>query len=329
MAIRIFPGVLTYMFMNKTVAVVVPAYNEEIQIAKVISTMPPLVDRIVIVDDCSRDATVETVKRLAAEDPRVILIEHGHNQGVGGAIVTGYKYARDESFDIAVVMAGDGQMDPRDLPAIVTPVAKGEVDYAKANRLFSGHAFNHRKIPLVRYFGNSVLSLMTKLASGYWHIADSQTGYTAINLRMLQLIDWDVTYKRYGCPNDYLVRLNILNAKVRDVPIEPTYGVGEQSKMRIHKVIPRMTFLLVRLFLTRMFQKYIVRDFHPLVLFYLMSAMLLIPGFLLGLDALSWRLFHGPVQATSVLFVVFLLVSGIQFGLFAMFMDMEVNRELR
>lgn len=317
------------MFENRKIAVVVPAYKEETQIRKVIATMPAFVDRIIVVDDCSPDGTAAAVEGLLAEQPRVTLIRHAVNQGVGGAIVTGYKYARDQEFDIAVVMAGDGQMEPRDLPAIVGPVARGEVDYAKANRLFSGHAFNHEKIPLVRYFGNSVLSLLTKVASGYWHVADSQTGYTAINLRMLRLIDWDATYKRYGCPNDYLVRLNIVDARVRDVPIEPTYGVGERSKMRIHRVIPRMSLLLTKLFLIRMFQKYVVRNSHPLVLFYAMAFLLFVPGFILGWYSLIYRLLVGPVSATSVMFVVFLLVSGVQFGLFAMFMDMEINRELR
>ena len=315
------------MLENKKLAVVVPAYKEETQIGRVIRTMPAFVDVMVIVDDCSPDGTTAAVQALLPEFPKVVLIRHPVNQGVGGAIATGYKYARDHAFDVAVVMAGDGQMAPEDLPAIAGPVARGEVDYCKGNRLFTGEAY--RKIPKVRYFGNAVLSLLTKVASGYWHVADSQTGYTAINLRMLKLIDWDLAYKRYGCPNDYLVRLNIYSAKVRDVPIEPVYGVGEKSKIRLHKVIPRISLLLTRLFMKRMFQKYVIRDFHPLILFYLMSFVLLLPGLALGVTDLLWRLLVGPVVATSVLFDVFLLVSGIQFGLFAMFMDMEVNKDLR
>jgi glycosyltransferase involved in cell wall biosynthesis len=314
-------------FANQKVIVVVPAYNEETQVAGVVRAVPEWVDAVVVVDDCSRDRTAAVAEELKPDFPRLVVIRHPVNQGVGGAIVTGYTYARDHAFDVAVVMAGDGQMDPDDLPAIVGPVARGEVDYCKGNRLFTGEAY--RVIPKVRYFGNAVLSLLTKVASGYWHVADSQTGYTAINLRMLRLIDWSYAYKRYGCPNDYLVRLNIYNARVRDVPIRPVYGVGEKSKIRLHKVIPRISLLLLRLFLKRMFQKYVIRDFHPLVLFYAMSFLLLVPGLILGLDAVLHRVLVGPVAATSVLFVVFLLVSGIQFGLFAMFMDMEVNKDLR
>ena len=315
------------MLCGKTLAVVVPAHDEESQIATVVDTMPEFVDRIVIVDDCSRDATAARVTELKSTNDKVHLICHEKNEGVGGAIVSGYKYARDNEYEVAVVMAGDAQMDPADLPAVAGPVARDEVDYCKGNRLFTGEAF--KRIPKVRYFGNAVLSLLTKVASGYWHVADSQTGYTAINLRMLKLINWDQTYKRYGCPNDYLVRLNIYDAKVRDVPIKPVYGVGERSGIRLHKAVPRMSWLLVRLFITRMVQKYIIRDFHPLVLFYLMSFLLLVPGTLFGCWAVVWRLTRGPVAATTVLFFVFLLVSGIQFGLFAMFFDMESNKELR
>lgn len=315
------------MLHDKTLAVVVPAHNEATQIERVIRTMPDTVDRIVVVDDASTDDTAAKVQELQGQDPRLHLIRHSENQGVGAAISTGYKYCRDAAVDVVVVMAGDAQMDPADLPAVAAPVALGEVDYCKGNRLFTGEAY--RKIPRVRYFGNALLSLLTKVASGYWHVADSQTGYTAINLKMLSLIDWDRTYKRYGCPNDYLVRLNIYDARVRDVPIQPVYGVGEKSGIRLRRVIPRMLLLLATLFLTRMFQKYVIRDFHPLILFYAMSALLLVPGALFGVWILAWRFFCGPVEATSVLFVVFLLVSGIQFGLFAMFMDMEVSRSLR
>ena len=142
------------MYLNKTVAVVVPAYNEEKLISRVIETVPAVVDTIVIVNDCSKDATSQVVSRhIQAGNARVVLIDHEVNQGVGGAIATGYKWARDQKIDITVVMAGDAQMDPRDLPDLLDPVAKDEVDYAKGNRLVSGEAF--KKIPKVRYFGNS------------------------------------------------------------------------------------------------------------------------------------------------------------------------------
>lgn len=185
------------MYKEKTVAVVVPAFKEERQIGYVIESMPKIVDYIVIVDDCSPDQTAEVVRTYQKrEGARVVLLCHDKNQGVGGAIATGYKWARNHQVDVAVVMAGDGQMDPGDLPAVLNPVVSGEVDYAKGNRLFTDEAF--KKIPKTRFFGNSILSFLTKVASGYWHVFDSQTGYTAINRRALEVIDWDQMYKRYG-----------------------------------------------------------------------------------------------------------------------------------
>ncbi|MFH0925910.1 MAG: glycosyltransferase family 2 protein [bacterium] len=180
------------MYKNKSVCVVIPAYNEATQIGKVIETMPDYVDKLVIIDDKSKDETPEVVKRYLKDDShnnrqRIVLIQHEINQGVGGAIATGHKWARDHDFDLAVVMAGDGQMDPSVLPLLLDPVVEDKTDYSKGNRLFTGEAY--RKIPKVRYFGNGFLSLFTKIASGYWHIADSQSGYTVINKKALRAIE--------------------------------------------------------------------------------------------------------------------------------------------
>jgi len=201
------------MYKNQTLCVVIPCHNEETQIEMVISTMPEYVDYMVAVDDLSRDKTVEVVKNLQKKDNRVVLIEHQTNQGVGGAIASGYKWARDRNMDMAVVMAGDGQMNPDDLPALLDPVADGLADYSKGNRLFTGEAF--QKIPTIRYLGNGFLSLMTKITSGYWNIADSQSGYTVINKKALAAIDWDRMYKRYGQPKDIMVHLNVENSSLR------------------------------------------------------------------------------------------------------------------
>lgn len=309
------------------IAVVVPAYNEESQITKVLSTMPLYVDHIVVVNDASRDRTAETTAEFARTDSRVVLLNHEVNQGVGGAIATGYKWARDNAVDVAVVMAGDAQMDPTDLPLIIGPVARGEVDYAKANRLISGRAF--QMIPKVRYFGNSALSLLTKIASGYWHVADSQTGYTAINLRALRLIDWDRMYKRYGQPNDLLVRLNVYDLRVRDVPVEPVYNVGEKSGIKIHKVLMTISWLLFKLFLWRLKEKYVIRDFHPLIFFYALGATLSVAsvGFL---GRLLWIwVSRGYVPDITALAFAFCGVTALQSLFFAMWFDMEKNKDLK
>lgn len=316
------------MYEGKTVAVVVPAHDEERLIGRTLGTMPELVDRVVVVDDASTDATAERVAEIAAGcGGRVVLLRHERNQGVGGAIATGYRWVRDQGYDVAVVMAGDAQMDPGDLPALLDPVVSGRADYAKGNRLFTGEAW--KVIPRVRYLGNSMLSLLTKIASGYWQVADSQCGYTAISRRALETIDWGRTYRRYGQPNDLLVRLNVYDFPVVDVPVRPVYGIGERSGVKPLRMIPRLSLLLFRLFLLRMGQKYVIRDFHPLVFFYALGALLTLPGLALGLYLLAYRAFTGPVAATSALFAMFLTVSGLQLVLFAMWFDMDHNRRRR
>src|SRR5512143_2756021 len=223
------------MYRDKVVAVIVPAYNEERLIGKVLETVPSFIDRIVVVDDASSDRTGEVVKNRQKEDSRIVYLRHQTNEGVGGSIANGYKWARDNEVSVSVVMAGDAQMDPKDLPKLLDPVVNGEVDYSKGNRLFTGKAW--RVIPKTRYLGNAVLSFLTKIASGYWHVADSQTGYGAVNLEVLKTIDLDSIYKRYGMPNDFLVRLNVYRFRVRDVSVNPIYGIGERSGIRIYRVV--------------------------------------------------------------------------------------------
>lgn len=317
------------MYKGKKVCAVIPAYNEEKMIGRVIETMPEYIDKLVIVDDCSSDNTVAVVKQYMEKDKheRIVLIRHEKNLGVGGAIATGYKYARDMDFDVAVVMAGDGQMLPGDLPAILDPVVDGRADYSKGNRLFTGEAY--KKIPKIRYFGNAFLSLLTKIASGYWHIADSQSGYTAINKKALHTIDWDKMYKRYGQPNDLLVRLNVYRFRVIDVPIEPVYNIGEQSGIKIRKVVFSISWLLFRLFWWRMKEKYIIRDFHPLIFFYLLGVFFYtVMGFLAIRMFYIWYL-TGDIPDINALAVFFSFMSGSLFTLFAMWFDMEENRDLR
>jgi len=313
---------------KKKIAVVVPAYNEEHLIARVIETMPSFVDRVYVVDDFSQDKTGDIVYLYEQKDPKKIkLIRHATNKGVGGAIATGYKKALDEKIDVVAVMAGDAQMDPADLVRILAPVVDGEADYVKGNRLFRGESWE--MIPHYRYLGNSFLSLLTKIASGYWHIADSQTGYTAISSNALKSINLDLIYKRYGMPNDLLIKLNICNYRVRDVSIRPVYNIGEKSGIRLLNVIPRISYLLLKGFVRRMFEKYIIRDFHPLVFFYFLGITLIPSGLVLGLYLLSIRFMGGSVTATSALFAVFLLISGLQSLFFAMWFDMEYNKHLR
>jgi glycosyltransferase involved in cell wall biosynthesis len=315
------------MYRNKTIAVIIPAYNEERLIGKVLKTIPTFIDHIVVVDDASRDRTGEVIKAHQKEEPRIIYIRHEKNEGVGGAIITGYKLARDNEINISVVMAGDAQMDPEDLPKLLDPVVEGKVDYSKGNRLFTGKAW--KVIPKTRYLGNAILSFLTKIASGYWHVADSQSGYGAVTLEVLKTIDLDSIYKQYGMPNDLLVRLNIYQFRVRDVPVTPVYGIGERSGIKIYKVMFTLSFLLLKLFLWRLKEKYVIRDFHPLVLFYLLGFVLTPIGIAFGSYLLILRIFFGSVAATSALLAAFFAISGLQSLFFAMWFDMEYNKDLR
>jgi len=218
-------------------------------------------------------------------------------------------------------------MDPDDLEKIIDPVASGNADYSKGNRLFYGDAWS--MIPHYRYLGNSFLSLMTKIASGYWHIADSQGGYTAISLIALKRIDLDGIYKDYGMPNDLLIKLNQFDFRVRDVHIKPVYNIGEKSGIRLIRVIPRISWLLWKGFCKRLLFKYVIKDFHPLVFFYTLSFILL------GISIpLTIRLFYiwamiGDIPDINAMALIFTLVSGLQTLFFGMWFDMEYNKNLK
>jgi len=313
------------MLEGKSLVVVVPAYDEEQLVATTIRGIPDFVDRIVVVDDASRDGTADAAR--AVGDSRVDVVTHERNAGVGAAIVTGYRRAVADGADVVCVMAADNQMDPDDLEGIALPVVRGEVEYAKANRLVSGQAW--QVIPRSRYLGNAMLSFLTKIASGYWHVADSQSGYTAASREILDQLDLERIYPRYGFPNDMLVHLNVWNARVRDVTARPVYNVGEKSGIKIRKVVPRISWLLLKGFFWRMREKYVIRDFHPLVFFYVLGFLMTVLGLALGIVEVVLRFMGNEVSVGTVVLVALLLIFGSQFTLFAMWFDMESNKELR
>lgn len=315
------------MYRGKSICVVVPAYNEQLLIRRTVEGIPEWVDHVVVVDDASTDDTPRILEELSRQYSHVKHIRQAQNGGVGVSIRVGYIWCRDNDIDIAVVMAGDGQMDPADLPALLDPVVEDRCDYAKGNRLITGEAW--RTIPRARYLGNSALTFLTKIASGYWHVTDSQTGYTALNKKALKLIPLEQIYPRYGMPNDLLVTLNIYNMRVMDIPVRPVYRIGEKSGIKLHTIVFSLSLLLSRLFMRRMVQKYIIRDFHPLILFYGFGAMLLLVD-VLFLARFFWVWFaDGHVPPITALCVVFFTLLGFQSLLFAMLFDMEANRELK
>jgi len=315
------------MYKQKNISVLIPAYNEEKLIEKTIQSVPDFVDKIVVTNDSSTDKTRKIVQGLMNNNPKLLLINHKKNQGVGGSIATMYKWARDNRMDIAVVMAGDGQMDPSDMPNLLDAIIEDGADFSKGNRLLTRDV--REKMPFVRYYASQFLSLATKVASGYWQVLDPQSGYTAISKKALDQIDWDKMYKRYGMPNDLLVRLNVANMKVKDVPINPVYNIGEKTGIKIGRLVFSLSWLLFKDFLWRMKEKYIVRDFHPLVFFYFFGGL-----FWVATAALTIRLFYlwwisGDIPPINALAVIFTFMSASLFGLFAMWFDMSSNENLK
>jgi glycosyltransferase involved in cell wall biosynthesis len=257
---------------------------------------------------------------------RIVLINHVFNSGKGAGIATGYKWAKDHGIECTASMDGDGQMDPQELESICRPIIEDDVDYVKGNRLI--HRSSLLIIPKIRFLGNSILSILTKLASGYWKISDTQTGYTAISLRAINSIRLYEIYKSYGYPNDVLVKLNIAFCSIREIAIKPVYDIGEQSKMNILKVVPTVSWLLFTSFFKRLWVKYLFRDFHPLFLLYNSSFLLGFGAIIYGYKVTSHWYFNLPINQLTVMAFMFLFISGSQSFLFAMWMDIQDNERL-
>ncbi|GAA1561693.1 hypothetical protein GCM10009678_50730 [Actinomadura kijaniata] len=308
------------MYKGLTVTAVVPAYNEEVLIAKTISTMPEIVDHIVVVDDASTD---ETAKRVAeVGDPRVTLVRHDANTGVGGAIVTGHRVTLESDSDVNVVMAGDAQMDPDYLPALLDPIADDGYGFTKANRFFARSGLTG--MPLNRLLGSTVLSFATKLASGYWNLFDPQNGYTAITRESLSRIPLDRLATGYAFENDLLIWLNIAGVRAKDVPIPAVYG-QEVSGMRLHRVVPQISRLLVFGFWRRILRRYVVPSFSPIALMLFTGLFLCAVGTVVGIWVSLHSLGTATASAGSVLLAVGPLLVGINMLVHALTLDIQAT----
>jgi glycosyltransferase involved in cell wall biosynthesis len=313
------------VYNDRTIAVVVPAYNEELLIADALSCIPAFVDKIYAVNDASRDRTQEIIENAARKDPRIIPLRHEKNRGVGAAIVTGYRKALDDGMSIAVVMAGDNQMDPELMPSFLDPIINNKADYTKGNRLLSPEY--RRGMSRWRFIGNTILTFMTKFSSGYWKLMDPQNGYTAISRRALERINLDRVYPRYGYCNDLLVKLNVFGFRVMDIEMPARYG-RETSKIKYGSYIGRVSWLLFRDFFHRLRMKYIVLSFHPLVIFYLFGFLLTLLGLGAGVYTAYFVLVdHGPLFIRGVL-TLLIFALGMQFLSFALMFDIQENREI-
>ncbi|CAB4846841.1 MAG: glycosyltransferase [Actinobacteria bacterium] len=280
------------MYAGSRIGVVVPAWNESRLIASTLSTMPDFVDRIVVVDDASTDDTAERAR--AVGDPRVTVITHEVNGGVGSAILTGHSILFAEGCDVSVVMAGDAQMDPAYLSTLLDPIVNDGIGFAKANRFFN--ASSYAGMSRTRIFGNVVLSFLTKASSGYWHLFDPQNGYTALSASAWRLLDVASIARGYEFENSVLINLNIANVRARDVPIPAIYG-DEVSGIRLPRIVPRLLRTLWRGFWFRIVRKYVVPSFSPVALLLFTGLALAGFGFVIGVFALAYSI--GPREAST------------------------------
>ena len=343
------------MYREHTVGVVVPAYNEEGFIGDVIKEMPEYVDRVYVIDDASTDGTwteilaaatkdAESMARPKSAEPtlvadggagllsqramvrdpigRVVPIQHRENRGAGGAIKTGYLAAMADAVDITVTVDGDGQMDVSLMSRLLDPIVDDQGDYAKGNRLL--YKEYRSAMPKFRFVGNSILTFLTKIASGYWKTMDPQNGYTAISKYALENAGIEDMYEYYGYCNDLLVKLNTKGMRVADVAMPAVYG-EEASSIRYSTYIRKVSGMLLRNFLWRLKVKYLVLDFHPLALFYFFGAGTAVFGTLGGLWSLyAWQVLGDGLFVRASLSLLLFLIGSL-FLMFAMLFDMQVN----
>ena len=315
------------MYRQQKVALILTAYNEERLIRPTLESVPEIIDRVYVVDDASQDETRQIVLDYAQRDPRIELLVHEENQGVGQVIITGYLRSARDDYDITVVAGGDHQMPLDQVEDLIDPIVDGRADYTKGNRFLMPNE-GLDDMPPLRFFGNALISILTKMASGYYKIFDVVDGYTAISKRALHLVDWNRAWKGYGYPMDFLVRLNTYGFIVKDVPRRAIYIEGERQS-QIHGGHYALTVapMLVRDFFWRLFTKYLVRDFHPLFFFYMLGLILLPMGFGFGLFLVYQQWSGAGVSGPRSVVCALMILMGVQFQLFAMLYDMQESEK--
>ncbi len=302
------------------VAVVIPCYRVRPHILGVIADLGPQVDAIYCVDDKCPDGSGDLIE-AECRDPRVKVLRHAQNQGVGGAMLTGYRAALADGADILVKIDGDGQMDTGLLDLFLDPIRQGRADYAKGNRFFNLE--DTRGMPRIRLIGNACLSFLTKLSSGYWSIFDPTNGYTAIERTVAARIVDKPLARRYFFESDMLFHLYLERAAVTDVPIPARYG-DEESNLRITKILPSFASRNLKNMVRRVVIQHYLRDFS------LASAELLA-----GLGSLAFGLIYGalawtasyqtgvPSSAGNVMLAAMPILVGVQLCLSALNYDIQ------
>ncbi|CCN70294.1 glycosyltransferase [Vibrio nigripulchritudo] len=297
------------MLNEKKVAVVVPSYRVVKHILNVIDKIPNIVDKVYIVDDCCDQGSGNHVRENCS-DPRVKILWHDVNQGVGGALVTGYKEAIRDEMDVVVKVDGDDQMNPKLIPQFINPLIRGEADYSKGNRFCN--LSNTKGMPKVRFIGNIGLSFLTKLSSGYWKNFDPTNGYTAITVPILKCLPLDDLSKRYFFESDILFRLGVLGAKVIDIPMVAVYG-SEVSNLHVRDVFWPFMKGNLKNFVKRIFYKYFLQDFNIASLELFFGILFLLSGMIYG--GLNWfhnAMLSSPTPVGTIVVSALLVIVGFQ-----------------
>ena len=309
----------------KKIAVIVPAYNEEVLIKKTLNSIPGKVSKIIVVNDSSKDNTKKIVESLMIENKKIELINFKKNSGVGAALIAGYEYCYENKFDIAVVMAGDAQALPADFDNLIEPVLNGKADYSKGNRL------NHNNVkeimPRHRFIGNTFLTILTKFASGYFHIMDPQMGYTALKVEILEKIDISNLIKRYGYPGHLLFLLNMADAVVVDVEVTPHYDI-EKSGIKLTTFVPKLLFLLTKLFIQRVLKKLLKEKMSPAGISYFFCFTIFFAVIFLLTRTLNYFFSSGSIPELTFMALSTSLILFFIFFFFGVMFDYQENQKL-
>jgi len=305
------------MYKQHTIAVVIPTYKVKLHIKQVVATLPEFIDYIIVVDDKCPQMSYKEVEFLK----KIYIVQHKENQGVGGAVKSGYKKAMQLGADIVVKVDGDGQMEPKYIEHLIIPIISNCCDYTKGNRFKDFKAL--KSMPKIRLIGNSILSFLIKIASGYWKIMDPTNGFTAISSKVLRDLDFDKIDNRYFFESDMLINLNIENCVVCDISIPAKYG-DEISNLNIKKVVLKFPMKIIKGFFKRIIFKYYIYNFNMVSVYLIIGFPMLVFGCLYG--GFEWikSINSGHVaSAGTVMIAVLPIILGVQFLLQAINLDIE------
>lgn len=307
------------MYKNLKIGVAVPAYNEEKLIQKTLTTIPEFVDYIVVVNDGSQDDTLKKIKSSQKKDKRILLINNKANKGIGYSLSSAIKKAVELGSDRVAVMAGDAQMDPSYLKPLLDDMEERSLDFIKGNRFMHFDAL--KQMPRYRRFGNTVVSILTKFATGYYTIFDAPNGYVIYSKSVVERLPWHLVGEKYEFENTILIGLSIIDAKVGDFPIPALYG-EEKSTIKLFSTTNRVLKVLLKGFWQRIYYKYIIFSFHPIALFLVSGFVFISCGALFGLWVLIEKLAYNTSPTTgTVMLCVLPIILGVQLLLTALVMD--------